>query len=91
MGKPSEKQLEIYNLVLEAQKIAFGLVEAGQRCAGVDAAVRQYFQKYGYDSYFGHGLGHGVGLRSMNCPPSPRREQGVLREMMVFSIEPEYT
>ncbi|NMB42033.1 MAG: aminopeptidase P family protein [Firmicutes bacterium] len=88
LGKPSEKQLEIYNLVLEAQKIAFGLVEAGQRCAGVDAAVRQYFQKYGYDSYFGHGLGHGVGLEVHELPTLSPKGQGVLREMMVFSIEP---
>jgi Xaa-Pro aminopeptidase len=54
----------------------------------VDAVVRQYFQQYGYDAYFGHGLGHGVGLEVHELPVLSPKGEETLQEMMVFSIEP---
>ncbi|RJX28018.1 MAG: aminopeptidase P family protein [Dethiobacter sp.] len=88
LGEPSEKQQEIYNLVHEAQEMAFKMIKAGQECAGVDAVVRQYFQQQGYGAHFGHGLGHGVGLDVHELPTLSPKGQETLQEMMVFSVEP---
>ena len=88
LGEPSEKQREIYELVRDAQDMAFKMTAAGQQGAAVDAVVRRYFQQYGYDAYFGHGLGHGVGLEVHELPVLSPKGQETLQEMMVFSIEP---
>lgn len=87
-GEPTAKQSEIYNLVLAAQEMALRAAKAGQECADLDAMVRQYFQQEGYGVYFGHGLGHGVGLEIHELPTLAPRGQGVLAETMVFTIEP---
>jgi Xaa-Pro aminopeptidase len=68
--------------------MAFKMVKSGQRCADLDAAVRLFFQQQGYGSYFGHGLGHGVGIEVHELPTLSPKGQGILQEMMVFSIEP---
>lgn len=87
-GEPTAKQSEIYNLVLTAQEMALQAAKAGQKCAALDAIVRQYFQQEGHGVYFGHGLGHGVGLEIHELPTLAPRGQGALAETMVFTIEP---
>ena len=42
----------------------------------------------GYGRYFGHGLGHGVGLEIHEKPVVSPRGEGVVEEGMVFTIEP---
>ncbi len=88
LGEPSEKQREIYNLVYEAQEMVFKMIKTGQQCLGVDTVVRQYFQQQGYGAYFGHGLGHGVGLEVHELPTLSPKGQEILQEMMVFTVEP---
>ncbi|NMB35753.1 MAG: aminopeptidase P family protein [Firmicutes bacterium] len=87
-GEPTAKQSEIYTLVLTAQEMVLQSIRAGQKCADVDAMVRQYFQQQGYGAYFGHGLGHGVGLEIHELPTLAPSGQGVLQERMVFTVEP---
>lgn len=87
-GEPSSKQLEIYNLVLLAQEMVFNLIKTGQRSSEADLVVRQYFQQQGYGTYFGHGLGHGVGVEVHELPTLSPKGVDLLQEMMVFTIEP---
>ena len=62
IGKASPKQKEIYQIVLEAQLAALDVIKAGMKCSEVDKAARDVIEKAGYGEYFGHGLGHSVGL-----------------------------
>ena len=87
-GEPTARQSEIYTLVLTAQEMALKSIRVGQKCADVDAMVRQYFQQQGYGAYFGHGLGHGVGLEIHELPTLAPSGQEVLQEQMVFTVEP---
>ncbi|MCX5715261.1 MAG: M24 family metallopeptidase, partial [Candidatus Omnitrophica bacterium] len=42
----------------------------------------------GYGDFFGHNLGHGVGLEVHEAPRLSRKEGAALKKGMVFTIEP---
>jgi Xaa-Pro aminopeptidase len=62
MGKPAPKMLEIYNIVLEAQKRGVEAAKAGITGKELDAVCRDYIASKGYGDYFQHGTGHGLGM-----------------------------
>ena len=68
IGKPSEKQKEIYDTVLTAQKVAEPKIIDGAYGKDVDAVSREIIEKAGYGEYFIHSLGHGVGLDIHEAP-----------------------
>lgn len=88
LGKPSAKQSEIYNMVLEAQELAISHLQTGSHCAEIDGLARNHFQKFGYAPNFGHGLGHGVGLEVHELPTLSPKGNQILEDGMVFTVEP---
>ena len=82
------KQKELYFHVLEAQKKAIKSVRAGIRAAEIDAAARDYINQKGYGDFFGHGTGHGVGLAVHEKPVVSWRSRQIIKEDMVFTVEP---
>jgi len=87
-GRSISKQKELYYNVLEAQKRAINSVKPGVKTANVDAAAREYIKTAGYDEFFGHGTGHGVGLAVHEKPVVSWRSRDVIDENMVFTVEP---
>lgn len=86
---PSEKHLEIYNTVREAQELAVSSVKAGITNRDLDKIARDYITKKGYGELFAHGLGHGIGLQIHEMPGvGTKAEEIVLEENMVITIEP---
>lgn len=88
LGKVSEKQRQIYDIVLKANEIGIAAAQAGVVCEEVDRASRDYIASFGYGAQFGHGLGHGVGL---DIHEEPRFSPGcktALEEGMVITVEP---
>lgn len=88
VGKASERQKEIYNLVLSAQLAALDFIKAGYKGREVDSVARKIIEKGGYGGCFGHGLGHSVGLYIHEEPSLSRREENVIVENVVETIEP---
>lgn len=88
LGKPDSKQVEIYDIVAEAQRLAIDTVRPGVSCKEVDLAARDYIASKGYGEFFGHGLGHGVGLEVHEGPSVSHLSEDVVKEDMVFTIEP---
>ena len=87
--KASDKQKEIYNIVLAAQLAGLAAVKPGEACLAVDETARDIIVRSGYGDYFGHGLGHGVGLAIHEEPRlSPSNSDGVLEQGMVVTVEP---
>lgn len=88
LGKASEKQKEIYNLVLRAQEAALLGLHAGMTGREGDALARNIIEEAGYGTYFGHGLGHSVGLQIHENPRLSPTDDTVLRSGMIETVEP---
>ncbi len=88
LGEPDLKQKEIYDIVREAQQRAIEAVRPGVPCSEVDAAARGFIAERGYGEFFGHGLGHGVGLEVHEAPGVSPMSKDVVEPGMVFTIEP---
>lgn len=90
-GKFTDRQRELYNIVLGAQKAALEAIKPGVMLGsrfnkvGVQKLVTEYFDKHGgLGKYFTHGLGHHVGLdvHDAHDPAMP------LEAGMVITLEP---
>lgn len=87
-GKNTSRQKEIYSIVLDAQKKAIESVRSRIEAKIVDAEARETIKRNGYGEGFGHGTGHGVGLAVHEKPYVSWRSKDVIKENMVFTIEP---
>lgn len=88
LGKPTEKQLDIYNVCLEAQLKAQAAAKPGITAAELDKVARDVIDQAGYGEYFIHRLGHGMGMSEHEFPSIMAGNDMVLKPGMCFSIEP---
>ncbi|HWR38349.1 MAG TPA: Xaa-Pro peptidase family protein [Patescibacteria group bacterium] len=88
VGKASERQRKIYQVVLAAQLAGVQAVRPGYQGHEVDAVARCIIEQAGYAGCFGHGLGHGVGLAVHEEPRLSSTGNIVLGENMVVTVEP---
>lgn len=88
LGRANDRQKEIYNIVLEAQKTSLKAVKPGITGAELDVIARNIINDNGYGQYFGHGLGHGVGLEVHELPRINARGNVPMEPGMVITIEP---
>ena len=88
LGKASDKQKEIYNVVLKAQLAGLEALKAGKSGASVDKVARDIIAEAGYGEYFGHGLGHSVGLFIHENPRLSPSDDTILQENMIETVEP---
>lgn len=87
-SKISEKHIEIYNTVLEAQRLALENVKAGIKASDLDKIARDYIKSKNYGENFGHSLGHGIGLEIHEAPRVSEKSNVILRENMLITVEP---
>ncbi|MCC6546814.1 aminopeptidase P family protein [Candidatus Sumerlaeota bacterium] len=89
LGKPSKKFEEIYYVCLAANQEAIKAIRPGMTGAEADQVARNVIEEAGYGKYFGHGLGHGVGLQIHEEPRlSPRATSYKLEPGNIVTIEP---
>ncbi len=88
IGKPSDELRRIYDTVLNAQETALKGIRPGMTGAEIDALARDVIKETGYGDYFGHSLGHSVGLRIHEQPGFSSKEKTVIQPGMVVSVEP---
>lgn len=62
LGQMPAKLKEAYRVVLDAQLAAIAAIKPGKMCAEIDAVARKVIADAGLGQYFGHGLGHGLGM-----------------------------
>jgi len=88
IGEPEERHLLIYDLVLKAQVEAVEAVAPGKTGAEIDAIAREIIAEAGYGDYFGHGLGHSVGLEVNGKARPSTTDQTDLAPGMLVTVEP---
>lgn len=88
IGEPCDKLKEIYDVVFTAQKKALEVIKDGVSGFDADKAGRDYITEKGYGSYFGHGLGHGVGRYIHESPRLSPMSKDILAAGMIVTDEP---
>ena len=88
MGKASEEQRALYDIVREANARAASGVRVGMTGRDADAIARHYIDRAGFGELFGHSLGHGIGLEVHEAPRLARTADAGLPEGAVVTIEP---
>ena len=88
MGKASQNMKRIYQIVKDAQQKAIDAARAGISCHALDQIAREYIHQKGFGQYFGHSLGHGLGLDVHSLPRVGAGSETVLEENFVITIEP---
>lgn len=91
VGDPArapQEFLQAYSVLEEAFDAACDAARPGITAGDLDAAARNVIERAGYGEYFTHRLGHGIGLSGHEQPFIIAGSDVVLRENMVFSIEP---
>lgn len=88
VGKPTDRQAKLYQIVEEAQRRALSTMRQDIRCCEVDGVARDFIQKSGYGKHFIHGLGHGIGLDFHEPPRLSKDSRDILRAGNVITNEP---
>ncbi len=87
VGKASEDMKNVYNTVLKAQTECLDILKAGVEACNVHNVAQRIIDER-YKGAFGHGLGHGVGLNIHELPNLSPKNNGVLAENNVVTVEP---
>ncbi len=87
-GKPDPVFRQRLQLVRRAQRAGMAAIRAGALCRDVDRAARQVIANGSLGTYFGHALGHGVGLAVHEEPRLSSLNRRKLRAGMVVTVEP---
>ncbi len=92
LGKVDNELKKIYQIVYDAQSRAIDFLREDKnkkiKTKDVDFKARSYIKDKGYDKYFGHGLGHGVGLEVHERPWVSFLSKDKIKPNMIFTIEP---
>jgi Xaa-Pro aminopeptidase len=87
-GPPSPLWRDVYRIVLEANRQAILAIRPGMPCCEIDGIARGVIEKAGYGPFFGHSLGHGLGLEVHETPSFAESCKTPLRPGMVLTVEP---
>ena len=92
-GRPTARQVEIWNLEKKAQAAAFAAARIGATCESVDAAARKVITDAGFGPGYKvpglpHRTGHGIGMDGHEWPNFVKGEKTKLAPGMCFSDEP---
>ncbi len=88
LGKPNEKEIQAYQLVLKAQEEALDKIRVGMTGAEADRISRNFLKKAKHAKFFIHNLGHCLGLNIHESPGIGPAGFEKIEEGMVFSVEP---
>jgi Xaa-Pro aminopeptidase len=87
-GKPSRRQVELFEAARAANEAACDAAVVGQPVWSIDAAAQEVFERAGVAELICHRTGHGLGLRGHDFPVDMSFNDALLQERMVFSVEP---
>ncbi len=95
-GKFSKRQKQLYNIVLEGQKLIIDTIRPGIPFASLNETLIKYYEKKlaeigliekpeDVKKYYWHGVSHCLGMETHDAG---RHNEGMLEEGMVLTVEP---
>jgi len=92
-GKPTARQLQVWEIEKKAQNAAFKAAQVGAACESVDAAARKVITDAGFGPDYKvpglpHRTGHGIGLDGHEWTNFVRGNKTPIQPGMCFSDEP---
>jgi Xaa-Pro aminopeptidase len=88
LGESEERQREVFDIVVRAQREAIDACVPGKTAADVDRAARAVIEEAGHEEHFPHKTGHGLGLELHEDPSVSIANEQPLEPGMVFAVEP---
>jgi len=93
VGKPTQRQIDVWELEKKAQDAAFAAIKVGAPCEVVDAAARKFIEEAGFAKNYGlpglpHRTGHGIGLEGHEWTNFVKGNKTPIAPGMCFSDEP---
>lgn len=88
LGQSAKEFEHIYEVCLAANEAAIAAIKPGMTGAQADAKARAVIEEAGYGEFFGHGLGHGVGVEIHEAPRLAPSSEQKLYAGNVVTIEP---
>ena len=91
LGKATDKQKQVFDIVHKAQAAALAAARPGVPCHAIDDAARKVITDAGYGpdyKHFTHRVGHGIGMDMHEWPYLVRGNTTPLAAGMTFSDEP---
>ncbi|MFC2173524.1 M24 family metallopeptidase [Acidobacteriota bacterium] len=89
-ARPSNDSKTAFSVMLEARRMALGLIQPGLPCCELDATVNEHLQREGFtrEAQRLHRTGHGIGLGNHEGPWIAEGSKEILAANMVISVEP---
>lgn len=88
IGDATARHEEIYNQVLKAEEECCKALEVGKTGIEIDTLARDILAEKDLAQYFGHGLGHGLGLDVHDPGGLSQRSKDTMQAGMVMTVEP---
>ena len=88
VGEATDEMRKVYATVLEAQKRGIEAFEVGAVGKDVHNAAAAVIEKAGYGQYFGHGLGHSLGLLIHENPRASCMSEDKFKAGNIITMEP---
>ena len=87
-GRPSAEQQRVHETVLKAQRAAESAIRAGVLSDAIHNLAAKVIEDAGYGGFFGHALGHGVGIDVHENPVLSPFSATILSPGSVVTVEP---
>jgi Xaa-Pro aminopeptidase len=87
-AEPTDWQTRIHAVVLRAQQAGMAALRPGVSGREVDRIARSVIEDAGYGQYYGHGLGHGVGLEIHEVPFLGQNSTHTVEARVPLTVEP---
>jgi len=88
LGRITPHVVQVFDALTLAQREAISLIKPGIPCSQIDGQARKVLRKFGLAKYFGHSLGHGVGLDIHEAPRLSSQSTSILEAGMIVTVEP---
>ena len=88
LGHISEEMERVYQTVLDAQLAGIEALDVGKTGAEVHESAHRIIRDAGYGDYFGHGLGHSLGVEIHERPSASPNSEARFCVGNILTVEP---